>query len=277
MKPGLTLQVVSQRFPIPWGLIYLGDVDRTATLSWDNFLGMRCIVEVLPLASNVAFGKVIPSDQPALSVSVNVNQSIDAQMKTDVVGRQLEFWRASTAKLGASLQFAQRQSCADFLDALAGDASDQLMYLYCHADTAGPGAGGISASSLTLSGDDRVTLEELYTEAPPTKRTLRGKPLVFINACESAELTPAFYDGFVPYFVAKAARGVIGTECKMPAVFAAEWALRFFPRFLGGEPVGGVMLDLRREFCKRHNNPLGLLYAVYCNADTRIQPGLKLQ
>jgi hypothetical protein len=63
----------------------------------------------------------------------------------------------------------------------------------------------------------------------------------------------------------------------MPAVFATEWALRFFPRFLGGEPLGALFLGLRREFCTKHNNPLGLLYAVYCSADTRIQPGLTLQ
>src|SRR3546814_1694866 len=57
-----------------------------------------------------------------------------------------------------------------------------------------------------------------------TRSKLRVQPLVFINACESAELTPLFYSGFVPYFMNKGARGVIGTECRMPAQFAAQWA-----------------------------------------------------
>ena len=276
-KERLTLQIVSTRFPVPWGLIYLGKVDKTATLDWDNFLGMRCILEQLPLMNSFVADSVIPSDQPSLALSININRGIDEKMKTDVIARQLKFWQDSTAALGSSLQFAERETSADFLDALTGGANDQLMYLYCHAVTAGPNdAGGISSSCLILTGDDRLTLDDLNLEAP-TNQPLRGNPLVFINACESAELTPAFYDGFVPYFVAKSARGVIGTECKTPAVFATEWALRFFPRFLGGEPLGELVLGLRQEFCRRHNNPLGLVYVVHCNADTQIQPALKLQ
>ena len=34
--------------------------------------------------------------------------------------------------------------------------------------------------------------------------------------------------------------------------------------------------SLRREFHTKHGNPLGLLYNVYCDADTRIQPGLTI-
>jgi CHAT domain len=109
----------------------------------------------------------------------------------------------------------------------------------------------------------------------PTNVQLRGNPLVFINACESAELSPLFYDGFVPYFMAKGARGVVGTECQTPALFAAVWAQCFFNRFLDGDPVGEVCLALRREFLEQHGNPLGLLYAVHCDGDVKIEPALK--
>ncbi|MDQ2870668.1 MAG: hypothetical protein M3S32_07995, partial [Acidobacteriota bacterium] len=64
----------------------------------------------------------------------------------------------------------------------------------------------------------------------------------------------------------------IGTECQTPAIFAAEWARRFFDQFLEGQPVGALFLDLRREFYQQHNNILGLLYALYCDGDTRIVP-----
>ena len=74
--------------------------------------------------------------------------------------------------------------------------------------------------------------------------------------------------------MAKGARGVIGTQCKTPALFAAEWAGRFFDRFLEGAELGDVFLDLRREFLTEHGNPLGLLYAVHCDGDTRIEPAL---
>ena len=121
--------------------------------------------------------------------------------------------------------------------------------------------------------DARITLGELNTDAS-TDIKLRGNPLVFINACESAELSPLFYDGFVPYFMGKGARGVIGTECRTPGIFAAEWAARFFPRFLDGEPLGALFLALRREFLDKHHNPLGLLYAVHCDGDTQVSPAL---
>ena len=57
-----------------------------------------------------------------------------------------------------------------------------------------------------------------------------------------------------------------------PALFATEWAKRFFDRFLDGQALGDTFLELRREFLEQHNNPLGLLYAVHCDGDTRIQP-----
>ena len=92
--------------------------------------------------------------------------------------------------------------------------------------------------------------------------------MVFLNACQGAELSPALYSGLVPYLVQKGARGVIGTEVDTPALFAAEFAKRFFPRFLSGEEtLGEVMLALRREFVQHHHNVLGLVYAMYSNGD----------
>ena len=61
------------------------------------------------------------------------------------------------------------------------------------------------ASALSLS-DAKVTLGELNTQAS-TDIKLRGNPLVFINARESAELSPLFYDGFDPVVYASSDRG----------------------------------------------------------------------
>jgi hypothetical protein len=81
----------------------------------------------------------------------------------------------------------------------------------------------------------------------------------------------------MPYFTRKGARGMIGTECETPAVFGAAWARRFFEEFLAGtKPLGQVFLQLRREFYFDHNNVLGLAYALYCDADTQIVPGVRL-
>jgi hypothetical protein len=212
----------------------------------------------------------ILSDRPRLAISVNVNTGIDAQLGGSFVADQQTYWgQAQTAQ--KRIGVTSRSTCADVVRALA-DAStdDQILYFYCHAESSGLADPG--AAALVMS-DARITLADLNLDAPATTM-LPGKPLVFINACESAEMSPAFYDGFVPYFMAKGARGVIGTQCKTPALFAAEWARRFFERFLGGAALGETFLALRREFLEAHGNPLGLLYAVHCDGDTRIEPAL---
>ena len=274
----LDFQVVATRFPVPWGLLYFGDTADGATIDPELFLGMRHVVEQIPLQTGMLVDDtVIDSGSPSLAVSVNVNADIDGgQLKLDGVARQLAYWNTCATSAGPRLTVAPRRTRDELLGALRDGARDQLMYLYCHAVTNAPDdPGGIRNAAFQLTGGERVTLGDLYRESPTTK-PLPGNPLVFINACESAELRPEFYDGFIPYFMAKGARGVVGTECKTPAVFATEWALRFFPRFLDGEPLGDIFLELRREFHTKHGNPLGLLYSLYCDADTRIQPGLTL-
>ncbi len=276
-KPGqvLNIQILAERFPIPWGMLYVGETGGGAALDWNNFLGIAHIIEQLPRQVNLLVDDAaITSNAPSLSVSVNVNETIDTQMKLDVVASQVTYWANRGAMSNGTVQVAKRSTKSELLAALQAQSNDQLMYLYCHAITASPAdPGGIMSSCLVMSGDERVTLADLNREAP-TKVQLPGHPLVFLNACESAELTPAFYDGFVPYFLKKGARGVVGTECKTPALFATAWAMQFFPRFLGGEALGPLCRDLRREFCFKHGNPLGLLYTVYCDGDTQVQPGL---
>jgi hypothetical protein len=269
----LKLQIVAEGAPIPWGLLYVGDASAGAKLDWDLFVGMRHIVEEIPLQTTLAVTDSAIASQPRLAVSVNVNSGIDAQLGVSVVADQQAYWaKAATAR--ARIGVTSRSTCADVVHALAdATTADQILYFYCHAETAGlADPGGPDASALVLT-DAKISLGDLALDAP-TSTPLAGKPLVFINACESAELSPAFYDGFVPYFMAKGARGVIGTQCKTPALFAAEWARRFFDLFFDGADLGDAFLDLRRGFLTEHGNPLGLLYAVHCDGDTRIEPAL---
>lgn len=275
-EPGtrLQVQIVAKDFPVPWGLLYLGDASDGATLTWDAFLGFRHVVEQLPLQGSFTQRSwQIASDRPSLAVSTVLNGAIDTSMEADFVARQQQFWEgASTTRERLRLTRCDRRD--DVLAALsdAGNA-DHVLYFYCHATAPRLGSpGGLDEASLGLL-DPTLSLGDLNLDAPLDVK-LGGSPLVFINACESADLSPLFYEGFVPYFMAKGARGVIGTECKTPALFAAEWAQRFFERFLDGEPLGEAFLALRREFLLEHRNPLGMVYGVHCDGDTRIQPAL---
>jgi hypothetical protein len=270
----LKLQIIAESVPVPWGVLYLGDASAGAPLDWNRFLGMRHVLECIPLQNTATPPDCDIPSEPQLAVSVNVNSTIDVQMGATFVAQQHAFW-AQAAKQRPRIRVTPRTTRAQVVQALAsGDDADQIVYFYCHAESAGLGdPGGPDTSSLVLT-DDSITLGDLSLDAPAST-PLRGSPLVFINACESADLSPLFYDGFVPYFMAKGARGVVGTECQTPALFAADWAQRFFNRFLDGEPVGEVFLALRRELLEQHGNPLGLLYAVHCDGDIRIEPALK--
>jgi hypothetical protein len=275
MAPGreLTIQILAPEAPLPWGLLYLGDVSDETALDWNNFLGMRHIVEQLPVQMcDGASDSRIDSD-PELDVSLNVNLSIDASLPAPLVAGHLKRW-TDTATARSGLKLISRSTTTEVRRALAGhDASEQVIYFYCHATAGGQGNRDPDAAAIIMGRGDQVTLAELNLYAPTTTE-LAGNPLVFINACESADMSPLFYNGFVPYFMDKGARGVIGTECKTPVLFAISWADAFFSEFLDGATVGEIVLKLRQDFLREHGNPLGLIYAVHCSTDTRIAPAL---
>ena len=274
MDPGLLLkvQIVADHAPLPWALLYLGDASEGAELDWSNFLGMRHIVEQLPLQPSLSTrDNRIPS-APELAVSVNVNANIDPSMGITLVAGHQDYWREmAAARTGLTL--VPRSTKNEVVHALHDGTGEQIVYFICHATASGKNSQDPGTAEIIMGKNDRATLKDLNIDAP-TSVQLAGNPLVFLNACESAGLSPLFYNGFVPYFMAKGARGVVGTECKTPVVFAIGWANAFFDRFLDGAAVGETVLKLRQDFLGEHGNPLGLIYAVHCDADTRVAPGL---
>jgi hypothetical protein len=275
LNPGLrlTVQVVADHAPLPWAMLYLGDASDDAQLDWNNFLGMRHIVEQLPLQTSLNTRTNEISSQPRLAVSLNVNTFIDQSMGIALVAQHQRTW-AATAAARTGLTLVTRSTKSEVVQALASASTgDQVVYFYCHATAGAAGNRDPDQAAITMGKQDSATVADLNIDAPTTIQ-LAGNPLVFINACESADLSPLFYNGFVPYFMAKGARGVVGTECKTPVLFAIKWADDFFDQFLSGAAVGETVLKLRQDFLRKHNNPLGLIYAVHCDADTRIMPAL---
>lgn len=265
-KDRLKIQIFSQEFTLPWGLLYLGDDPDNPEP--EMFLGLKHIIEHIPLQPKMQVTERVIETQNGLAVALNVNTDIDAQMGSAIIGRQIEYWQ-KISQSSPAVKVQVRNQAQDVVDGLNdGETKDDILYFYCHAESYNldeMDKGGPDLSKLIMTGHQELTLRKISRN----KNSLAGKPLVFINACESAELSPEFYDGFVPYFVSKGARGVIGTECETPALFAEEWANRFFKKFLAGQqPLGEIFLDLRREFFFNHHNIMGLLYALYVDGDT---------
>jgi hypothetical protein len=256
-------------------MLYMADRFDPKDINPDLFLGFKHIIEHIPLQQNLRVTSSQIDGSSPVNVSLNVNMDIDKAMGVPLIGRQIKDWDALQSG-GARVAVITRKTRSDVAGALADPSTpDQIVYFYCHGISKDVGEqGGVNESTLVLSGNERLTLADLKLLAS-TDDVLPNAPLVFINACESAQLSPLVYDGFVTYFMDKGARGVIGTEVETPALFAVEWARLFFDKFLMGEPLGQIVLDLRQQFLQKNNNPLGLLYSLYVDGDTRIEPAVK--
>lgn len=138
--------------------------------------------------------------------------------------------------------------------------------------TIGPGTApaGVGSTRIVLTKNKNgLTLRDIQRAAPLANTPLlHGGPLVVLNACGSAELSPLTYDGLVPYLLDLGARAVVGTECDTPIFFGAAFGPALLQSFIAQRlPIGEALRATRRHFLEQHRNPLGLLYALYGSAE----------
>jgi hypothetical protein len=86
----LKLQIVSQQFLLPWGLMYLAAVFDPDKIDPERFLGFRHIIEHIPLQQDMQTVDAVINSQPNLTVSLNVNRGIDQQMGVPLIAEQLD-------------------------------------------------------------------------------------------------------------------------------------------------------------------------------------------
>lgn len=271
-KEQLHIGIIPERFVFPWALLYDRDPLDLNNVDPEGFWGFKHIVEYLPEFSSpttINFNpEIVVSDK--LGIGFVFNTTIDTQLSRPIVKTQRDFLQALPG-----VTVSEHPNVQDLYDLLNNaDAPTQLLYFYCHAVSNIPGEkGGVDSSRVILS-DGPVPLDELNIYAPTNRPPLKQAPLVFLNACQSAELSPYLYDGLVPYLITRGARGVLGTEVDTPALFAAEFAQEFLKRFVaGGQTLGELLLDMRRSYLTQKNNVMGLLYALYSSGEVVVQRG----
>jgi hypothetical protein len=268
----LHIEIVAERFTFPWSLLYDRD-DLKPDLSNvdpEGFWGFKHVIEYTPefaIATPVNF-------VPEITVSGNLglsfvcNTTIDTQMNRPIIAGQRDF-----LKTMQGITMTECPTTIELCNLLNNpDDASQVLYFYCHAVSNLPGEkGGVGGSKVVLS-DGPITLDDLNFNAPLDKPPLKSAPLVFMNCCQSAELSPYLYDGLVPYLITKGARGVIGTEVDTPALFASEFAQQFLSRFVaGGQRLGDLLLDMRREYLLNKNNVMGLVYALHSSGEIYVR------
>ncbi len=137
-----------------------------------------------------------------------------------------------------------------------------IVYLYCH------GGRRSSRTWLGIGGkNERIYTSDLHAWKV---RWPRIHPLVFINGCETAAVTP---DDLLPFnriLARSRAAGVIGTEISIPERLARFCGRKILHAFVEeAQDAGTALRSLRLTLLQRYN-PLGLAYTGYCSANLHL-------
>jgi hypothetical protein len=93
-----------------------------------------------------------------------------------------------------------------------------------------------------------------------------GWPVVFINSCSIAGVSPHVFDTFLRRFREKHAFGLVASTFPLPTRFATLFGCEFLDGYRSGTRIGQVLLDLRRRLLEERN-PLGFFYVLQCPLD----------
>ncbi len=264
------IRVTSDGFFAPWNLIYSESLELDGSnVRPEGFWGYQHVIEHVP--DNAAQGIELQSTTP-LNFALQLDQRIDQELNvpcnsvvTDFLGKY------APAVLAQSNHDYKKQLLVALRD---GELNEHILYFCCHA------AQEATGDYMTLSDprekpENRITPDEVIFSLD--MKSFQQNPVVFLNACGAAQINSIFYEGFATVFLAKSASAVLGPQTDVPAIFAGEFARRFFERFFVGGPqrsIGKVLHELRREFLDKHHNPMAMLYALYRGGDVHLRQPL---
>ncbi len=163
----------------------------------------------------------------------------------------------------------------DSLDQIKAALADsiEVVYFYCHGRREILPGTDQAIPYLELGRGERFQPQDITAWRAadwPPQHWRESSPLVFINGCHTAELTPELLVNFVDKFIAAYASGVIGTEIALEQGVASEAAEQFFGPFQGGEMSVGQALHQMRLHLLSKGNLLGLAYTPYCSTDLKL-------
>lgn len=152
-----------------------------------------------------------------------------------------------------------------------------LIYLYCHGVVRLVGDAGVDRQEpyLEIGNGEAMATGDLnawaLTEKWHPALWLDVQPLVFINGCHTAALSPEQVVDFVNTFAGANAAGVIGTEIAVAQPVASEFAQRFYEHLVTDSlTVGEAMRRARLDLLAK-GNVAGLVYTSFCSMDLALQ------
>ncbi len=243
---------LDQRVYVPWGLVYDGDPDGLPQDPQELQSNFWCVKYRVSALYNMVSRRMV--ERP---------RSVDKARMMTVVNE--DCWTAATQSLPATEQKlfesvwewkgkpVLKSSKEFFKEWKKEHPNVDVLFFYCHAD----------GSNLALSGDDMIPMRKFMLDV------VRDEDypvcLVFLNGCQTA--LGAERGGFMEATGVAGFCGFIGTEAKVPDLFALRFATDFFCHLLYDEMEVGEILHKLRE----QHWPLSLIYSCWCHPFFKIK------
>lgn len=259
----LNIQIISGDFSLPWELLYpVGSDEEPPEDLFSYFWGMSHIISRSTGPRKQSLGMDISfSSRPLLGLLADK----DLDYVRDKEIRYFEELAGEDRIALKILDDLDAENEAEGLNAFKFFWRDSfhLAHFACHAFYR---KDSTPFSYVNLTKQFRVTLKDIET----SDIEINGQPLVIFNACETGTPSPLYTSSFAGKFIELGARGVVASEGEVPDDFAADFAEQLYNRLLDGEELGESLLAARRYFLENHNNPSGLLYAMYAPPSIRL-------
>lgn len=255
-QPELSLLILSDEPWIPWEMVLPHEDD----LPDEDFL---CAQFRMTRWLN---GRGLPEDFSLHQARVVVPKSNLPSVKAeqDFFSQELPKLRPDISYGGAWLDMASQVT-----DALrAGDV--QLFHFACHGDF---DYTRPDESALKLQND---SLRPSQIVGPMRTGVATSRPLVFLNACHTAEIAPSLtrLGGWAARFVRAGASAFVGSLWEVNDELAAKFAIRFYTDLLAGQTLGDAFHAARAHIrAEDPANPTWLAYTLYADPNGRVKPG----
>jgi hypothetical protein len=295
-KIQVSIEENASAFAFAWALLY----DGLGEVAVDGFWGIRYVIEQR-LVRYVAPEPPQPPTEPRFELGTMYWKFSQAESQQAYFTHLLGM-ASQPVKLAHGLPIDDAETARGYLRA----CTSQVIYFYTHGYTGLPDGQNFGVTpkdfallyeSLPKDSPTRKAWQNLYDDVQ--RRTyesdeswiqltfgrlklldldqevgaLPSSPVVILNMCDSAQVTPVLTESFIDFFLKRGAQAVLGTECSIRPVFADFVGRQLVADLLQARTVGQALRRIR-ETAARRRNLLGLAYTLFGAADAAPWPCL---
>jgi hypothetical protein len=278
-ETSLVISIQSSSLFVPWWMLYTPPVghedlnpSRGQQVPWEGFWGYSHIIEH-NFKHSPAWKPCIAIGGRGVIAGVNVDRNLDKQFsRAPSVAPVISMFQSTAAE-------AIVRESKDHLeqDLKSTHYGDHIMYFGCH----GTGVSSTNEPAKAyLRLTDRQPIRSTDFMAWLAQTSLLSTPIVFVNACEGAQMSSLFYTAIGSVLIEKGANCLIGPQVEIPPAFAREYATTFFTQFNTvamnrSDPeslvrAGDIFQRLAHDGIAVRKNPLGLVMSLYRGIDTHL-------